>query len=940
MLRYFGDYELLGEVGRGGMGVVYKARQLSLNRIVALKVIAPEQLASPKAIERFHTEAEAAASLDHPNIVPIYQTGELDGRHCFSMKLIEGQSLALRIADFRLPIFDLKSRTNVRPGSRSQLANRQLQIANLLAQVADAVHYAHQRGILHRDLKPGNILIDSEGRAYVSDFGLAKLVAGDSSLTLSGEVLGTPAYMAPEQAAGKANQITTSADVYSLGAILYELLAGRPPFHAETSIETLHAVVHEEATAPHALNRAVPRDLETICLKCLQKEPARRYANAQALVDDLRRFALGEPIQARPATRPEKLWRWCKRKPSLAATLLLLHIVLAIGLSGILWEWHTARQNALIAGKNLYAANMNLVQQAWEQNNLVRMSELVQQTASYPNRGFEWYFWQRQTHLRLRTFSGRGAVISCVAFSPDGKKLATAGSDSTASVWDVANNKELLRLKGHKGWVRAVAFSPDGLKMVTGGGDATAIVWSATSGKELARLKGHHSWIECVAFSPDSQKIVTSSRDGTAKVWTTEGGKELLTLRGHSGAVNAALFSPDGERILTGNWDQTAKLWRSATGEQLLTLRGHTTGIYWVTFSPDGKWIATGSIDGTAKVWDAVNGREVLSLRGHRGNAGISSLEFSPDSRIIATGSEDATAKLWELAGGKEVLTLEGHTDAILSVAFSPDGRHLATSSLDRTAKVWALGNDIGQRRLKGHGAEIRSVAFSSDGSRIVTGSWDGTAKIWETASGRQLLTLSGHRAGIASVAFSPDGLQIGSGSGDQTAAIWDPITGRQLRKLSGHAAAVNCVAFSPDARWIATGSADQTAKVFDVASGKELHTLKGHRTAIRCIAFSPDGQRIATGSEEGARLWVTGTGKALGMFGRRVSSVAFSADGQHIATGSLDGTTSICDVSTGKELATLSGHRAGVFSVAFSPDGNRISACVFIARQDSTLWL
>jgi serine/threonine-protein kinase len=285
-MRYFDDYELLGELGRGGMGVVYRARQLSLHRTLALKVIAPEQLASPKAAERFRTEAETAANLDHPHIVPLYESGECAGRHYFTMKLIEGQSLAQRMADFRLPSADLKSSPGTAAGSKSQIANRQSQIASLLAKVADAVHYAHQRGILHRDLKPGNILIDSAGEPHVTDFGLAKLVEGDSSLTLSGEVLGTPAYMAPEQAAGKTKQITTAADLYSLGAVLYELLTGRPPFRGETPVETLHALLHTEPEAPRSLNRAVPRDLETICLKCLEKEPARRYTSARALTEE------------------------------------------------------------------------------------------------------------------------------------------------------------------------------------------------------------------------------------------------------------------------------------------------------------------------------------------------------------------------------------------------------------------------------------------------------------------------------------------------------------------------------------------------------------------------------------------------------------------------------------------------------------------------------
>src|SRR5262249_34220145 len=328
-------------------------------------LIAPEQLASPKAIERFCSEAEAVANLDHPNIVPIYETGERDGRHYFSMKLIEGQNLAERNSEFRVP-----SSAAGHHVSNSELGTRNSKLAALLAKVADAVHYAHQRGILHRDLKPGNILIDGAGEPHVTDFGLAKRVEGDSSLTLSGEVIGTPAYMAPEQAAGKVSEMTVAADVYSLGTILYELIAGRPPFGGATHIETLHAVVHEEPTSPRALNRAVPRDLETICLKCLEKEPSRRYSNARELAEELRRFVNNEPVQARPIGATGKIWRWCRRKPTLAGLLLLLQVVLIGGLAGILWQWKAAREKEFIARQNLYAADISLAQQALASDNL------------------------------------------------------------------------------------------------------------------------------------------------------------------------------------------------------------------------------------------------------------------------------------------------------------------------------------------------------------------------------------------------------------------------------------------------------------------------------------------------------------------------------------------------------------------------------------------
>lgn len=359
-IRYFGDYELLEEIARGGMGVVYRARQVSLNRPVALKMILAGQVATSAAIQRFHTEAEAAARLDHPHIVPIYEIGQYDGQHYFSMKLIEGGTLAAALPrSSRGDEAQSSTRPMAKATKRSELPHLGCygakEAAQLVSTVARTVHYAHQRGILHRDLKPTNILLDEKSEPYVTDFGLAKLAEDDSSLTVTVATLGTPAYMSPEQAAGRSKELTTAADIYSLGAILYELLSGRPPFRAETAVDTLRQVCEQEPIRPRALNPAVDRDLETICLKCLNKDPQRRYGSAEMLADDLDRWRNGEPITARPVNTAEKSWSWCRRKPALATSLLLIFILLLIVIIGspiAVFRINRERQSAVEARQN------------------------------------------------------------------------------------------------------------------------------------------------------------------------------------------------------------------------------------------------------------------------------------------------------------------------------------------------------------------------------------------------------------------------------------------------------------------------------------------------------------------------------------------------------------------------------------------------------------
>jgi WD40 repeat protein/serine/threonine protein kinase len=963
-----GCYKLVRVLGEGGMGIVYLAEQEHpIRRQVALKIIKPG-MDTKQVIARIEAERQALALLDHPNIAHVYDAGTTAGRPYFAMEYIKGVPITEHCDQQKLTI------------------EQRLQ---LFLGVCEAIQHAHQKGIIHRDIKPSNILVHMEGEKAVPkviDFGIAKAMSQALTertlVTEQGHFVGTPEYMSPEQAQASGQDTDTRSDIYSLGVVLYELLAGVLPFdpkalreggpdHARKVIreeqpktpsrqltalgKTAERIAANRQTEVHSLTRRLHKELEWIPLKAMRKDPARRYQSASELADDIRNYLGGHPLIAGPETAAYRVRKFVRRNRAVVGASAALGAVLVLGIVGSTWqavratraerEQSRLREAAQTAQANeaqqrqraeageqsaqrlFYAANMNLAQQAWEQPNVGRLRQLLEDTAAYPQRGFEWNYWQRRTHLELKTLHGHSTVINSVAFSPDGQRIVTGSDDPTAKVWEVATGKELLTLEGHRARVWSATFSPDGQRIVTCSSDQTAKVWEAVSGKELLTLKGHVSGVTSVAFSPDGQRIVTGSYDQTAKVWEAGTGKKLLTLKGHSDAIWSVAFSPDGQRIVTGSQDGTVKVWEVASGEELLPLKGHSNWVWSVAFSPDGRWIVTGSDDRTAKVWEAASGKEVFTLEGHSDS--IRSVAFSSDGQRIVTGCSDQTAKVWEAVSGKELLTLKGHVSGVTSVAFSPDGQRIVTGSADQTAKVWEAASSKELLTLKGHGDRISSVAFSPDGQRIVTGSYDQTAKVWEAATGKKLHTLEGYGDRVSSVAFSPDGQRIVTGSYDQTAKVWEAATGKELLTLKGHGDRISSVAFSPDGQRIVTGSHDQTAVVWEAGTGKKLLTLKGHGDRVSSVAFSPDGQRIVTGSaDQTAKVWEAASGNyllTLKGHSAGISSVVFSADGQRIVTGSADQTAKVWDTASGKELLTLKGHSSGISSVAFSPDGQRI---------------
>ncbi len=969
-----GDYEILSELGHGAMGIVFKAWHTQLHRVVALKMLLSGEFAHDDYRARFRAEAESVARLQHPNIIQIFDIGEWRATEIsppvpyFTLEYVDGGSLSQVLAG--------------RPWSADQSARWLLTLAR-------AVHYAHGQGIVHRDLKPSNVLMTADGQLKLCDFGVAKQLSGTDLKTLGGLLVGTPEYMAPEQADGRGQLAGPASDVYALGAILYTALTGRPPFQSTSLLDVLEQVRNREPVSPRRLQPSIPRDVETICLKCLNKDARRRYASASALADDLERFLTGLPIQARPVGLFELGWKWAQRSPAVAAlsTAVLLVSVLAFAL--VLWQWRRAEGKARDEAEAKQTAERARRVAVEEQSELALNQGLSLCDQGEVGHGLLWLVrslalateagtesldrairinlaeWRQQLS-RPQGRVGHGSPILGLAFSLDGKTLVSVGKGHNIRTWGVPSFQELGSplvnpdFTSHR-WVSRVLFHPETPHiMVTADEEGRVFVWDVQArslvGKPLIHPAGHVVW--GMAFTSDGQRLVTCCDDGITRCWnfaTRELVGEPIRHSEQVGFYTLAL-SPDGRRLVTGGKDCRAVLWDLETGKSIGTELVHNAPVHTLAFCSDGERIVTGTRDGKLHVWDAGSSRVVdLPPQG----TSITSMAASPDGRTVATGTAGGIVRLWDCSMLGQVGPTYKFSSPVTGLAFHPDGHSLAIGLDSGSLEIWGVPRSLALGHPIKMNQPLHSVFFSKNGSSLLTCASKG-AQWWDLHDGQRLGPLmhsaryepvgtvastDGRRTyevvdWVESAALSPDRheLAFARWSGDEgrvrgRVEIWEADSRNRLRVSTEQPTPLVGVVYSPDGKWLLTWEAGpKTALLWNATTLRDPRPiLRSLERPLQQAVFSADGKILLLASRDMvARLWDPISDREINpeqamRHGYPVTAVAFDAQGSRMATGCQDGAVRVWGTPYGKLLQDVRGNAGEVVGVTLSPDGKTL---------------
>jgi WD40 repeat protein/tetratricopeptide (TPR) repeat protein/tRNA A-37 threonylcarbamoyl transferase component Bud32 len=966
--------------GQGGLGRVWVAHDSDLNREVALKELRPEWSKRPEAWRRFLKEAQITGQLDHPNIVPVYELSQrVDGTQPFyTMKLVRGRTLQDAI----------KEHHEAREAGRSDA----LGLGRLLSafvSVCNALGYAHSRGVVHRDLKPENVVLGAFGEVIVLDWGLAK-VASDKAeptedtavisisdnaatdATQAGRQLGTPSYMSPEQADGRIDLIDERTDVFGLGAILFSILTGRPPFAGKSTIVMLPEIAQGPMPQVRDVLPSVPKPLAAICGKAMQKSRAERYQSALELAADVGRFLADEPVMAYPESAAARALRWMRRHrtwtQAAALLLVVISVVSVVAMMTVNRSHRAERYSRVLAEQAQKAAELardksDSDRELAETLSVESRQRLVQLQQGHgqrlldqdkPAAALVWFAealrldgstsdTEELQRVRFGTVLGHVArpmqfyphqsAVNSAEFSPDGTRVVTASDDRTACVWETRTGQRVGAALSHDERVRGAHFSPDGTKVVTFALDGSARVWDAATGAPLTPPLKHRGAVWSAEFSSDGRRVVTASADQTARVWDATTGDAVAGPFEHTSDVWHAVLSPDGQRVATGSSDQTARVWNLSDGSSLPPV-SHAGWVRFVSFSSDGQRLATCGNDSQALVWTIADGKLVLKAT-LKHSAGVSRAIFSHDGHRLVTVS-DGLRFVWDVESPKQLGLPQKFTSWRFNPAFSadgqwllhrPEGHHVAILS-----NLTALNRSLPQWELL---SPVRCARFSADGRRVVIGTLDGQVRVCDAATGEPVSPPLKHQGMVTSVAFRNDGKWIVSASRDKTSRVWDAETGAPIGPPLTHAEAIVQAWFNPAGDAVVTVSDDDTAVLWDLPSGAKRHTWT-HQAPVLTARFSPEGNFVVTASrDQTAQVWDTKSGRPVGAplrHGGWVNAAYFSPSGDRVLTVSADRTARLWNAKSGEAVGSPLTHEGEVFCGAFSPDGQSVATGGFDA--------